>query len=129
MFEKYMIVADSAKNITENNKVTGFQFAARLPYYRGLGISMLEEVKVTIDGEEVPEMKIKMVVNGNTYALPDMADKFEERWEMNEAAIVLVEKNGGLNVGEHSLDLLLNLRISYLPFPAIRTASQKITIK
>ena len=55
MFEKYMIVPETAKN-TEN----GFQFGARLPYYRGISLSMVEEIVVTIDGETIPQNQVKI---------------------------------------------------------------------
>ena len=54
MFEQYMIVENDAENIVENGKVTGFQFGARLPYYRGIALSLVEDIVVKVDGEDVP---------------------------------------------------------------------------
>ncbi|QXD15408.1 hypothetical protein GQ464_000160 [Rhodocaloribacter litoris] len=128
MFEKYMIVPEEARNVTENGRVTGFQFGARLPYYRGVGLSLVEDIQVKIDGEPVAPENLTVTVHGNTYTLEEMARTFEDRWEMGEVALITIRREGGLPPGEHTIDLLLNLRISYLPFPAIRKATKTIKI-
>jgi hypothetical protein len=126
MFEKYMIHENDVKNVVENKKVVGFKFGAKLPYYRGLGLSMVEEIGVRIDGEEIPKSEIKLTVHGNTYTLAELENEAKDRWEMGEVAHITVNKEGGLAKGEHQLNLMLNLRISYLPFPAIRHAEKII---
>ncbi len=45
MMDHKMIVAGSLKAVEG-----GFALEARLPYYRGLGLSMVEDVAVTVDG-------------------------------------------------------------------------------
>ena len=48
MMDHKMIVAGSLKAVEG-----GFALEARLPYYRGLGLSMVEDVSVTVDGTTV----------------------------------------------------------------------------
>jgi Domain of unknown function (DUF6379) len=128
MFEKYMIHENDVQNIVENGKVTGFKFGAKLPYYRGLGLSMIEEIVVIIDGWNIPKNQIQLSLHGNTYTLEQLETEPEDRWEMGEVAHIIISKEGGLSKGEHQLNLMLNLRISYLPFPAIRLSEKTITI-
>jgi Domain of unknown function (DUF6379) len=128
MFEKYMIVEDDVQNVVENGKITGFQFGARLPYYRGLGLSMVEEIGIKIDGEEIPQSKIKFTVHGNIYSLAQMETEPEDRWEMGEVAYITIPKEGGLTKGDHKINLMLNLRISYMPFPTIRLSEKIVTL-
>jgi hypothetical protein len=123
MFEKYMIVPEKAKK-TES----GFQFGARLPYYRGVSLSMVEEIEVTLDSDILPQNVVDITVNGNTYNLEQRENETDDRWEMGEVAILSVKKDGGLSSGEHTVGLKINIRIGYLPFPAIRIAEKKITI-
>ena len=129
MFEKYMIVPEEARNTRVGDEVTGFQFGARLPYYRGLGLSMVEDIQVKVDGRPVEPDCIRLTVHGHSYSLPELEAEADDRWEMGEVAIVSIDQNGGLPAGEHTVELLINLRISYLPFPAIRQASKTITIQ
>ena len=128
MFEKYMIVAEKAQNVQKGSQTVGFQFGARLPYYRGFGLSMVEDIQVKIDDKKVSADKITFIVHGHRYTLAEMEVVAEDRWEMGEVAIIEVTKRGGLNAGEHVVDLLINLRVSYLPFPGIRQARKTIII-
>jgi hypothetical protein len=128
MFEKYMIVENDAANIVENGKVTGFKFGARLPYYRGIALSMLDDVVVTIDGEAVPKEQIQFSAHGNTYTLKEMETETADRWNMGEVAYIIVNKEGGLPKGEHQIGLMLNMRIAYLPFPSIRNSVKTVVV-
>ncbi|MDZ7899205.1 MAG: DUF6379 domain-containing protein [Arcicella sp.] len=123
-----MILPEKAKNIEKNNKKTGFEIGARLPYYRGVSLSMVEEIEVSVDGEILPQNAVNITVHGNTYDLEKRESEVEDRWEMGEEAILSIQKDGGLSAGEHSIGLKINLRIGYMPFPSIRVAEQKITI-
>ena len=128
MFEQYMIVESDVSNIVENGKTTGFKFGARLPYYRGIPLSLVEDIQVKVDGEEVPGESIKFSAHNNTDTLQEMETEREARWNLGEVAHIIVEKEGGLQKGEHNIFLLLNMRIAYLPFPSIRKSEKTITV-
>ena len=128
MCEKYMIVENDVKNIVENWKITSFEFGARLPYYRGIALSLVEDIVVKVDGEEVPKESIKFSAHNNTYTLAQMETEVDDRWNMGEVAHIIVEKEGGLPKGEHKILMLLNMRIAYLPFPSIRKSEKTVVI-
>lgn len=128
MFEKYMIVTEKVSNKIKEGNAVGFEFEARLPYYRGVSLSMVEEIEVGINGNTLPQENVHITVHGNTYNLHDRENQMEDRWEMGEVASLFVEYKGGLPAGEHELSLKINLRIGYMPFPSIRNASKKIKI-
>jgi hypothetical protein len=128
MFEKYMIHENDVQNIVENGKVTGFKFGAKLPYYRGLGLSMVEEIGVKIDGIDIPKNQIQLSVHGNTYTLEQLETEADDRWEMGEIGHIIISQVSGLSKGEHKINLMLNLRISYMPFPSIRLSEKTITM-
>jgi hypothetical protein len=128
MFEKYMIVEDNLKNVAKNDETNGFQFGARLPYYRGVSLSMVEEIEVSLDGEVLPQNAVDITVHGNTYNLAQRENETDDRWEMGEVATLTVSKKGGIPAGEHQLGLKINIRIGYLPFPAIRVAAKAVRV-
>jgi hypothetical protein len=117
MFDKYMICEGTVRNVAKGGRVEGFEFGARLPYYRGLGLSMVEDVAVTVDGEKIPRDKVRLTVGPRTYTLDELETEYEAVWEMGDVAKVTVLKEGGLKAGEHKLELVEQLRISYMPFP------------
>ncbi len=116
MFDKYMICEHDFRNVLEAGKLTGFQFKARLPYYRGIGISMIESLGVVLDGQRFPREAIRITLHGNAYTLDEMETEYEDRWEFGEEGIVTVQKPGGLARGLHKIEADVVLRISYLPF-------------
>ncbi len=123
-----MIVEDNLKNVVEDGKITGFQFGARLPYYRGVSLSMLEEIEVSLDNEVLSQDNVHITVHENTYDFNQRENELDDRWEMGEVATLFVQKKGGLEKGNHLLGLKINIRIGYLPFPAIRNAQKEIKI-
>ena len=128
MFDKYMICEEGFQNVVKNGVVTGFQFGARLPYYRGLGLSMVEDIGITVDGETIPHEQVLFSVRGRTWTLEQMETEIEERWEMGEVAMLIVQRNGGLSSGDHKIELMEQLRISYLPFPSITRDTKTLTL-
>jgi hypothetical protein len=119
MFDKYMICEETVRNVRRDNKVAGFEFGARLPYYRGLGLSMVEDVGVTIDGEKIPRGDVRVRVAGRTYTLDEMETVYDAVWNFGEIVTVTALKAGGLAPGEHRLELTEQLRVSYMPFPIL----------
>lgn len=133
-FDKYIIVDDGFSNVAQDGKLIGFQLKARVPYYRGLWISMIEDISLTVDGEAFPRDTLRVTLHGRTYTLPEMEREVDDRWEFGEVGTLTVEKPGGLALGEHTIDLMELLRISYVSFPwygrdrkVLRLAAQPVT--
>lgn len=125
MFDKYLIVEDSLRNLSDG---AGFAFEARLGYYRGLGLSMIEELEVTVDGEAMDRAAIRFHDGDDALSLQQMETAYDKRWEFGAKATISVLKAGGLPTGEHTLDLREKLRISYLPFPSFNSDSKVLTV-
>ncbi|MEY4761176.1 MAG: hypothetical protein RLZZ200_1032 [Pseudomonadota bacterium] len=117
MFDRYMICEETVRNVSQDGRVTGFQFGARIAYYRGLGLSMVEGLAVSVDGEAVSPDHIRFTVGNRTFSLGEMETEYEARWEFGEVATVSVLRPGGLTAGEHKLEFTEDLRIAYMPFP------------
>ena len=111
MMDNKMIIEDSLENVEG-----GFAFLGRLPYYRGLGLSMVEDIIVTVDDEAVAREDIRFSVRGKTYTLDEMETVYDNRWNFGEKAKITVLKAGGLAPGKHRISFATRLRVSYLPF-------------
>lgn len=121
MFDNKIIVPDSLEKLTDADAMEGFAVLARLPYYRGLGLSMVEDVAVTVDGERIPREDIRFSVRGRTWSLDEMENEYGDRWNFGEKARILASKPGGLDSGEHEVEVGVRMRISYLPFTPTTT--------
>jgi Domain of unknown function (DUF6379) len=118
MFDNKIIVPNSLETLDDGQ---GFAVQARLPYYRGLGLSMIEDIAVTVDGEAIPRKDIRFSVRGNSWTLDEMETEYGDRWNFGEKARVIVNKPGGLAKGEHEVEVGVRMRISYLPFTPTTT--------
>ena len=86
MFDNKIIVPDSLERLTVADGMEGFAVLARLPYYRGLGLSMVEDIGVTVDGEKVPRENIRFSVRGRSWTLAEMETEYGDRWNFGEKA-------------------------------------------
>lgn len=116
MMDNKMIVEGSLENYVEGGQVKGFQFLGRLPYYRGLGLSMIEDIQVEADGQMISRENIRFSVRGKTYTLDEMEQVYDNRWNFSEKATIIALKDGGLGAGDHKVTFAVRFRVSYLPF-------------
>lgn len=91
-----------------------FTFDLRMPWYRALPVSSLEDLEVRIDGEPVESAELWLSLAGRTYALADLPPLHDEWWYVADAAEVRAPWQGGLAAGDHELDVTIALRIPYI---------------
>ncbi len=128
MFDKYLIDTATLRNTGPADAPTGFAFEAKLGYYRGLGLSMIEKLDVSIDGEALPREAVRFDEGNGPLSLDEMEQAYDRRWAFGTPATILVDHAGGFPSGEHELSLLQQLRVSYLPFPSINTDAKKVAL-
>jgi hypothetical protein len=122
MFDTMMLCDDGFENVVENDETIGFAVLARLPYYRGLGLSMIEDVAITIDGQSIPRDRIRLALRGRSWTLDELETVYDDRWNFGEKARVIVAHPGGLTPGVHKVGIAVRMRVSYLPFvPTTKT--------
>ena len=129
MFDEMIIREGSVKNVVDaDGAVTGFSFATHMPYYRGLGLSMVEVPEVRVDGVAVSEENLRFTYNGVTRTFAELADVSDVRWELRTFATITVLRDGGLAAGEHEIFVNLRLRVSYLPFLSENRFTRTVTV-
>jgi hypothetical protein len=129
MFDEMIIREGSVRNVVDaDGAVTGFSFATHMPYYRGLGLSMIEVPEVAVDGVAVSEEDLRFTYNGVTRTFAELADVSDVRWELRTFATITVLRDGGLAAGEHEIFVNLRLRVSYLPVLSENRFTRTVTI-
>jgi len=116
MMDNKMICTELFENVVENGETIGFAFLGRLPYYRGLGLSMIEDIAVSVDGVPAAREDVRFSVRGKTYTLDEMETVYDDRWNFAEKAKITVLRAGGLIPGNHRIEFAVRMRVSYLPF-------------
>ena len=72
MFHKYLIMTSGFKNITQGTQIKGFQINIRTPAYRGLYLSLINSVKLKVDGEEFQFEEMSFKYNGHYFSCNDL---------------------------------------------------------
>jgi hypothetical protein len=116
VFDKYIVCEDTLRTTDESR--THASVDVRMPYYRGLGLSMVEAVDLVVDGAPVPAAVTTFTVHGSTYRMNDLPGVLDDRWEMGEPATIGFEVPEPLQPGEHTVTAAVRLRVSYMPVPS-----------
>lgn len=106
---------DGFKNTEKEGKVIGFQFDMKIQYYRGITLSIIRNIEVTVDGVEYPREAVRFTVNGETFSLEEMRTVITNRWLFGQYATVTVLTEGGLKKGKHHIKCTQTIAPSYMP--------------
>ena len=130
MFDNYVFVEGSCKNVAnKEGKINGFELKTLITYYRGIPLSMVHDVKIAVDGVEIPRESIKFSPNNQDYfTLDEMETVTSYKWEYGEEATIFVEKEDGLSKGEHDVSLTTVIRVAYIPVPFDGKRTRKVVI-
>jgi hypothetical protein len=126
MFDRY-IVCEEGFRIRGDGRPGGV-LEVRMPYYRGLGLSMVEAVDLVLDGTPVPAGRTDFTVHGNTYRFDELPQILDDRWEMGERAQLGFLTDVPLTPGEHDVAVSVRLRISYMPVPGGGRDRKRLTL-
>ncbi len=123
MFDKYLICPYGFKNvITETGNIEGFEMKIRIPYYRGVPLSVVDEIKVSISGgiggnpQVFSNEDIRFTVAGGSFMLSEMDTVATRRWNFDEDATLKIYKPGGLVYIDHLVELWITIRAPYGKF-------------
>ncbi|MFD2215657.1 C-glycoside deglycosidase beta subunit domain-containing protein [Metabacillus endolithicus] len=108
---------DSLVNTYVNEKKIGYEFQIRLSYYRGHYLSCIEELTIKVDDKQVDLNDLNFCLNGKEFTMGQIPYLISEFWNVNEPATIKVYQPGGLDEGEHTIDVTLLLRNAYMHVP------------
>lgn len=119
MFDNNVFIEGTCKNTSEEGRITGYELQTHITYYRGIPLSMVNDIQVKTDGAEVPRDHIRCSVDGGEYwfTLDEMKTVTGHKWEFGEPMTVRVVQENGLEKGEHRVELTVIVRTAYIPVP------------
>jgi hypothetical protein len=113
VLEKYMLTNREFRNVSENGKLVGFQLKVRVPYYRGVFLSMVKDFRITVDKEFFGPDKIKFKLGRTAYTLDELKNLPEVFWPFGSFATLIASKPGGLQPGLHTVNVKFLVGTSY----------------
>ena len=109
-----IIKKESFKNLYINGEKNGFEFDVQLAYYKGHYLSDIDLLEVYLDGEKMPQEAVTFELKGKELPVYKLTHAVTEFWSQVEPAKIRVIKKGGVESGEHELELKLMLRVPYM---------------
>lgn len=129
MFDNNVFKENTCVNVEEDGKVIGFEMQTNITYYRGIPMSMIEYIKVAVDGEEVPTEDIRISLEREDwFTLKEAETVTDYKWEYGEPLYVRVLKDGGLSKGIHKVKLTVATRTAYIPVPLEGIKEREVVI-
>lgn len=110
MLTDQMICEESLKNECKNGVIEGYSLQVRIPFYRSVPLSCIEQISIKIDGDEKKQEDIRFVYNGVIYNLTELPALMNVWWELVEKAKIIVSDSRGLKEGKHNVELTVKLR-------------------
>ena len=105
--------AGSLKNKVFGNSCTGYTFQLNTLSYRGVWVSTIEDIELTVDGEKVPKRDMLFCVRGLKIPIDNLGGHTEVFWGPEDDAIINVNKVGGLKPGEHKVEIVIKKRSDF----------------
>lgn len=129
MFDNYLYIDGTTKNIVKSGEVVGFELQTYITYYRGIPLSMIHEIIVKVDNVEVSSSDILFSPDKKEYfTLQEMETCATYRWEYGDPGTIVVKKPEGLSKGKHEVTLSLAIRVAYIPVPFGATKTRTVEI-
>ena len=114
----------------EDGAVTGYEVQTNITYYRGIPLSMVEYIKVAVDGQEAPVEDIRISVDQvDWFTLKEADTVTSYKWEYGEPLYIRVLKDGGLTPGTHKVKLTVATRTAYIPIPLEGIKEREVVIE
>lgn len=105
--------AGTLKNKVFGSSCTGYTFEIDTLSYRGVWVSTLEDIELTVDGEKVPKSDMLFCVNGLKIPIDNLGSHTEVFWGARDKAVINVNKIGGLKPGDHKFEIVIKKRADF----------------
>ncbi len=130
MFDNYVFIKDSCRNVEADGKIIGFEIQTLITYYRGIPLSMVYGVEVGVDSIPVPRDMIRISLDREEwFTLSEAETVSAYKWEYGEPLYVRVLAEGGLRKGEHDVRLGISVWPAYYPMPAGGQRIRRVAIE
>lgn len=130
MFDNNVFLEDSCKNVVKNQATVGYELQTNITYYRGIPLSMVNDIIVKLDDIVEDRANICCSVDNGKYwfTLDEMETVTSHKWEYGEPMTIFVKRSGGISSGSHNVELTVNVRTAYIPVPLVGSKKRVVNI-
>ena len=113
--ENVLITEGSLQNVLQDDIKKGFSLNVRMPFYRSFPLSCLFDIALLVDAKPVNMEDLTFELKEKEYKIAALSEQTGVWWGMFDEAKLIVKKEGGLETGEHNIDLTIRVRFPYIP--------------
>ncbi|MBR1496050.1 MAG: hypothetical protein IJ617_00295 [Oscillospiraceae bacterium] len=129
MFDNNVFIKGSCANVKQDGKVCGYELQTNITYYRGIPLSMVEYIRVAVDGVEAPAEDIRISVDQvDWFTLKEAETVTTYKLEYGDPLYIRVIKEGGIPAGSHMVKLTVATRTAYIPVPLEGIMEREVNI-
>lgn len=93
----------------------GYEVAVHLAWYRSLPLSCVEDLGVTVAGRKASREDIRVLRDGRSLRLDDLADLVDEEWFVQDPLTVVVPDKSPVAQGsEAEVEVTMATRVPYI---------------
>lgn len=112
MFDEYMICGNFLTQKKTFNKMQSLQI--RLPWYRSLPFSCIEELEVNVDGIRSKANDVYLYICGQLHSMNEVSKLHDVFWFVLDTVDVCFCMPQSLGAGAHDVSIRLTMRIPYV---------------
>ena len=88
MFDNNVFIKGTCKNIMADHQIIGFELQTHITYYRAIPLSMVNDIKVKLDGTEILREQIRCSVDQEDwFTLDEMQTVTSYKWEYGKRSV------------------------------------------
>jgi hypothetical protein len=100
----------TCRNRVIENSCAGYQLQIDNLEYRGIWVSTLEDIELTVDDKPVSKSDMLFKVHGMNIPIDELIHHSYVFWWAEDPGIISVNKVGGLSKGEHTFKIVIKKR-------------------
>ena len=112
MFDEFILHGDTFYSKTPHDEKNVI-FKVRLPWYRCVPVAVIDKIELAIDGKEVPEDAVRVLIAGEPKTIPEVKEYTQLIWSNLETQSVQVTLDEPIAEGPHEVSLNFRIDLPY----------------
>jgi sugar phosphate isomerase/epimerase len=93
----------------------GAKLLLHLPWYRSLWLSVVDDITVTVDGQELSSDRLTFRLGGTSYRIDELREQTDTLWFLQDVAELTLDLDTPVIVGEHhTVEIRARLTLVYM---------------
>jgi Domain of unknown function (DUF6379) len=106
----------------------GVAIALKVPWYRSLWLSSVSDVRVVVEGREIPRDELRAELKHRSYRIEELPEQWDVLWFLQDRLEIVVPLDPPPEAGEKvQVEVTLDLRLPYMQIAPMRYVTNHAT--